>query len=197
MKSHANESSQKAAVLSDTRTWLERAVIGLNLCPFAKGVHVKGQIHYAVSAAISPQDLLEDLKKELEDLVALDSSVRDTTLLIASDFMGDFLDFNDFLPKVDKVLRGCKLDGIIQIASFHPQFQFAGTEVDDITNYTNRAPYPTLHLIREASIDRAVEAFPKAETIFEANMQTLKELGQAGWEALAVGPSTMHGKMKP
>ncbi len=197
MKSHANESSQKATVLSDTRTWLERAVIGLNLCPFAKGVHVKGQIHYAVSAATSPQDLLDDLKKELNDLVALDSYVRDTTLLIAPDFKGDFLDFNDFLPKVDKVLRGSKLDGIIQIASFHPQFQFTGTEVDDITNYTNRAPYPTLHLIREASIDRAVAAFPQAETIFEANMQTLKELGHAGWEALAVGPSTMHGKMKP
>lgn len=197
MKNHLNDAPQTATVLSDTRIWLERAVIGLNLCPFAKGVHVKGQIHYAVSAAISPQDLLEDLKKELNDLVALDSIVRDTTLLIAPDFMADFLDFNDFLLKVDKVLRGCKLDGIIQIASFHPQFQFAGTEVDEITNYTNRAPYPTLHLIREASIDRAVEAFPQAETIFEANMQTLEELGHAGWEALEVGRSDPHGKMKP
>jgi len=197
MKSHANESPQTVTVLSDTRVWLERAVIGLNLCPFAKGVHVKGQIHYAVSAAASPLDLLDDLKKELKDLVALDSSVRDTTLLIAPDFVADFLDFNDFLPKVDKVLRACKLDGSIQIASFHPRFQFAGTEVDDITNYTNRAPYPTLHLIREASIDRAVQAFPQAETIFEANMQTLEQLGHAGWEALEVGRSDLHGKIKP
>ena len=197
MKNHANDSQQTDAVLSDTRIWLERAVIGLNLCPFAKGVQVKGQIHYSVSAATGPQDLRDDLKRELKDLVALDSRVRDTTLLIAPHCLQDFLDFNDFLPKADKVLKSMKLDGIIQIASFHPQFQFAGTDVDDITNYTNRAPYPTLHLIREASIDRAVKAFPDAETIFEANMQTLKELGHAGWEALAVGPSNMHGKMKP
>jgi uncharacterized protein len=197
MKKHLNDAPQTATVLSDTRIWLERAVIGLNLCPFAKGVHVKGQIHYAVSAAASPQDLLDDLKKELNDLVALDCNVRDTTLLIAPNFMADFLDFNDFLPKVDKVLKALKLDGIIQIASFHPQFQFAGTELDDITNYTNRAPYPTLHLIREASIDRAVEAFPQAETIFEANMQTMEQLGHAGWEALEVGRSGSRGKIKP
>ncbi|HNW01444.1 MAG TPA: DUF1415 domain-containing protein [Burkholderiaceae bacterium] len=197
MKSHANDSPQTDTVLSDTRIWLERAVIGLNLCPFAKGVQVKGQIHYSVSAATSPQDLLDDLKGELKDLMALDSSVRDTTLLIAPHCLQDFLDFNDFLPKADKVLKSMKLDGVIQIASFHPQFQFAGTDVDDITNYTNRAPYPTLHLIREASIDRAVKAFPEAETIFEANMQTMEQLGHEGWNALGVGPSTTHGKMKP
>jgi uncharacterized protein len=197
MKPRPDDSPSNAPVLSDTRRWLERAVIGLSLCPFAKGVHVKGQIHYAVSAAAGPQDLLDDLKKELKDLAALDNSVRDTTLLIAPDCLGDFLDFNDFLPLADRVLKAMKLDGIIQIASFHPQFQFAGTEADDITNYTNRAPYPTLHLIREASIDRAVEAFPQAETIFEANMQTLEQLGHAGWEALEVGRSGSHGKIRP
>ncbi|MFM2275606.1 MAG: hypothetical protein RL211_1478 [Pseudomonadota bacterium] len=186
-----------ATAIADTRHWLERAVIGLNLCPFAKSVHVKGQIHYAVSAATSPQELLDDLKNELKSLVALDSIARDTTLLIAPDCLEDFLDFNDLLSKADKVLKALKLNGTIQIASFHPQFQFAGTAVDDITNCTNRAPYPTLHLLREASIDRAVEAFSQAETIFEANMQTLEQLGHAGWDALEVGPSTTRGKIKP
>ena len=189
-----------ATAIADTRHWLERAVIGLNLCPFAKGVYIKGQIHYAVSVATSPQELLSDLKRELKDLVALDSIARDTTLLIAPDCLEDFLDFNDCLPKADKVLKAMKLNGIIQIASFHPQFQFAGTDADDVTNYTNRAPYPTLHLLREDSIDRAVEAFPQAEAIFEANMQTLEQLGHAGWEALAVGrtgSSTARGKIKP
>jgi hypothetical protein len=186
-----------ATVIADTRTWLERAVIGLNLCPFAKGVHAKGQIHYALSESTSPKDLLDDLKKELKDLVALDSAARDTTLLIAPECLEDFFDFNDFLARADKALRTLKLNGIIQLASFHPQFQFAGTEADDITNCTNRAPYPTLHLLREDSIDRAVEVFPQAEAIFEANMQTLQRLGHAGWAALGVGPSGARGKIKP
>jgi uncharacterized protein len=186
-----------ATAIADTRTWLERAVIGLNLCPFAKGVHAKGQIHYAVSESTSPKDLLDDLKKELKDLVALDSAARDTTLLIAPECLEDFLDFNDFLARADKTLRTLKLDGIIQLASFHPQFQFAGTEADDITNCTNRAPYPTLHLLREDSIDRAVEVFPQAEAIFEANMQTLQQLGHAGWAALGVGASSARGKIRP
>lgn len=179
----------KQQVLDDTRVWLERAVIGLNLCPFAKSVHVKGQIHYAVSSAETPEALLEDLKKELNDLLALDASARDTTLLIAPECLQDFLDFNDFLAQADDALLELELDGVLQIASLHPAYQFAGTRADDITNYTNRSPYPTLHLLREDSIDRAVEAFPQAETIYERNMQTLQELGTAGWEALGVGRS--------
>ena len=177
---------------ADMRRWLERAVIGLNLCPFAKAVHVKGQIHYAVSRATQASELLEDLKKELKDLVALDPSTRDTTLLIAPWCLQEFLDFNDFLAQAGKVLTGQGLEGIVQIASFHPQFQFAGTDADDITNFTNRAPYPTLHLLREDSIDRAVQAFPQAADIFEKNMQTLTQLGAEGWTALDVGP---RGKM--
>ena len=178
--------------LDDTRLWLERAVIGLNLCPFAKAVHTKGQIHWAVSRATQPSALLQDLKSELNSLVAHDAAERDTTLLIAPLCLHNFLDFNDFLAQADAVLAELDLQGIIQIASFHPQFQFAGTLADDITNFTNRAPYPTLHLLREASVDRAVAAFPQAEDIFEKNMQTLRALGMAGWAALDVGP---HGKM--
>ena len=180
--------------VDDTRRWLERAVIGLNLCPFAKAVHIKGQIHYAVSRATQAPELLDELKKELIALLALDPLARDTTLLIASECLLEFLDFNDFLAQADAVLAELELEGVIQIASFHPQFQFAGTHADDITNFTNRAPYPTLHLLREDSVDRAVAAFPQAAEIFDKNMQTLEQLGFEGWAALDVGP---HGKVAP
>jgi len=184
-----------ATVQQDMHRWLERAVIGLNLCPFAKAVHVKGQIHYAVSSARDPQALLVDLEFELKDLVAQDPQARDTTLLIAPHALQQFADFNDFLAEADAALLRLELDGIVQIASFHPQYRFAGTDVDDITNFTNRAPYPTLHLLREDSVDRAVAAFPEAGQIYEANMQTLEKLGHAGWDALDVGPT--RGKIKP
>ena len=176
-------------IVADTVAWLERAVIGLNLCPFAKSVHVKGQVHYVVSRASSHQALLGDLKNELNSLIALDASARDTTLFIVPEGLDDFLDFNDFLDDADQALVDLELDGVLQIASLHPQYQFAGTTADDITNFTNRSPYPTLHLLREDSIDRAVAAFPNPEAIFETNMQTLQALGQSGWDALKVGPS--------
>ncbi|MES2787526.1 MAG: DUF1415 domain-containing protein [Pseudomonadota bacterium] len=178
---------QAASVVRDTRNWLERVVIGLNLCPFAKAVHVKQQIHYAVSEARDRAVLLHDLGNELDALLAADASVRETTLLIAPCLPGDFLDFNDLLGACERLLRKRKLDGVIQLASFHPRYQFAGTEPDDVTNFTNRSPYPVLHLLREASIDRAVEAFPEAEAIYDANMQTMKALGVGGWTALDVG----------
>jgi hypothetical protein len=175
--------------IDDTRIWLERAVIGLNLCPFAKSVHVKGQIHYAVSQATNAEDFLQDLVRELNDLAAAEPSTRDTTLLIAPQCLADFLDFNDFLALADQALLDLDLDGVLQIANLHPDYQFAGTRADDITNYTNRSPYPTLHLLREESIDRAVEAFPQAETIFQKNMETMEHLGSEGWDALKVGRS--------
>jgi hypothetical protein len=149
-------------------------------------VHVKGQIHYAVSSAQTAADLLKDLVVELKALLDSEPSVRDTTLLIAPDCLADFLDFNDFLSTADQTLVDLDLDGVLQIANLHPGYQFAGTEADDITNFTNRSPYPTLHLLREDSIDRAVQAFPQAETIFERNMQTMEQLGHAGWIALGV-----------
>lgn len=175
--------------IDDTRIWLERAVIGLNLCPFAKSVHVKGQIHYAVSRAQTAEAFLQDLICELKGLVALDPAARDTTLLIAPDCLADFLDFNDFLAQADQALVDLELEGVLQIANLHPDYQFAGTVADDITNYTNRSPYPTLHLLREDSIDRAVAAFPEAETIFEKNMETMECIGPQGWAALGVGRS--------
>lgn len=188
----AADAATDAIVVQDMVRWLERAVIGLNLCPFAKGVHTKGQIHYAVSAATDGRELLQDLQRELEALAEASPEKRDTTLLIAPRCMEDFLDFNDFLELADEMLDVLDLGGILQIASFHPQFQFDGTEVDDITNATNRAPYPTLHLIREESLDAAVEAFPEAEMIYERNMEVLRELGAAGWQALDVGARCPH-----
>ncbi len=173
-------------VKGDMRLWLERAVIGLNLCPFAKAVHTRQQIHYAVSQAATPDALLLELGRELRDLMASDPGVRDTTLLMAPYCLADFLDFNDFLTMADQKLVDLQLDGEVQIASFHPDFRFANTSPDDITNFTNRAPYPTLHLLREASVDRAVAAFPQAESIFERNMRTMEQLGIAGWLALGL-----------
>lgn len=193
----ATEPALVARVVQDMKTWLERAVIGLNLCPFAKSVHVKGQVHYVVSLATDPRALREELMRELTVLQATDPELRDTTLLMAPRCLQDFLDFNDFLAEADAALVELDLEGQLQIASFHPQFQFAGTSPDDITNYTNRAPYPTLHLLREAGIDRAVQAFPEAETIFEKNMQTLEQLGHAGWAALKVGASRQEPDAVP
>jgi hypothetical protein len=171
-------------VIAATRTWLEKAVIGLNLCPFAKAVHIKDQVRYVVSAASSAEELLQDLVKELEVLAESNAEKIETTLLIHPYVMNDFLDFNDFLDVADGAVEELDLDGILQVASFHPYYQFADTNIDDIENFTNRSPYPTLHLLREESIDKAVEAFPEADEIYEKNIRTLKDLGLEGWRKL-------------
>jgi hypothetical protein len=181
-------------IVEDIRRWLVRAVIGLNLCPFAKAPYSKGQIHYGVLRACGQEELRKQIGQELIDLARMDPAVRETSLLILPDQYPDFLEFNDFLEEAEAVLEELDLEGVLQIASFHPRFQFYGTRSEDITNATNRSPYPTLHLIRETSIDRAVAAFPEAETIFEANMQTLRDLGEAGWLGLDVGA---HSQTEP
>ncbi len=173
-------------VLNQTRHWLEKAVIGLNLCPFAKAVYVKNQVRLLVSHARHADDLLEELDRELDLLVATPAEEIDTTLLIHPTLFEDFLDFNDFLEVADGVVSEHELEGVIQLASFHPRFQFDGTEPDDISNYTNRAPFAMLHLLREESVDKAVEAFPEADAIFEQNIQTLEKLGLQGWKALGL-----------
>lgn len=173
-------------VIAATREWIEKAVIGLNLCPFAKSVYVKNQVRIVVSDARHIDGFLEDLDRELDHLAEVDPEVTDTTLLIHPTLFPDFLDFNDVHQIADEAVAEHDLEGVIQIASFHPQYQFEGTEPDDITNYTNRSPFPTLHLIREESLDRAVEAFPDAEMIYERNMETLRKLGLAGWLALGL-----------
>ncbi len=173
-------------ILSQTRHWLEKAVIGLNLCPFAKAVYVKNQVRLVVSHARHADDLLEELDRELDLLVATPAEQVDTTLVIVPTLFDDFLDFNDFLEVADDVVDEHELEGVVQLASFHPRFQFDGTEPDDISNYTNRAPFAMLHLLREDSVERAVASFPEAEAIFEVNIKTLEALGHAGWKALGL-----------
>ena len=172
------------AVIEATRDWLERAVIGLNLCPFAKAVHVKDQIRYVVSPARNEEELLADLGRELHMLADADPQVCETTLLMHPYVLTDFLEYNDFLDLADAAIEAIGLEGVLQVASFHPDYQFAGTEADDVANYTNRSPYPTLHLLREDSVDRAVAAFPAADDIYATNIETLQRLGRAGWRAL-------------
>lgn len=169
-----------------TRAWIEKAVIGLDLCPFARAVYLRDQVRFAVSEAETPEDLLEHLLSELRTIAAASPEEIDTTLLIHPWVLEDFLDYNDFLDVAEDAVARLGLEGEIQVASFHPEYQFADTEPDDIGNYTNRSPYPILHLLREASVERAVAAFPDASEIFENNIETMRRLGHDGWRRLGL-----------
>jgi uncharacterized protein len=171
-------------VIASTQVWLERAVIGLNLCPFAKAEHVHGRIRYTVSEAARPKMLLAELRRELLALAAADPAQVETTLLIHPRVLQSFYDYNDFLAEADELIEALELQGVLQIASFHPDYQFEGTEPDAIENYSNRSPYPMLHILREASVERAVAAYPDATQIYERNIETLQKLGLAGWQEL-------------
>ncbi len=174
-------------VLADTRRWLEKAVIGLNLCPFARAVYVKNQVRIVVSRARHLDAFLDELDAELDLLQATPAEQLDTTLLVHPTLFPDFLQFNDFLGVVDDVVAEHDLEGVIQVASFHPQFQFEGSEPDDISNATNRAPHPILHLLREDSVERAIQSDAgDAEAIVERNIATLQALGHGGWQRLLV-----------
>jgi uncharacterized protein len=169
-------------IIDATQRWVVKAVIGLNLCPFAKAEHVHGRIRYVVSRATTRDDLLAALHQELVFLNEADPARTETTLVMMASMLEDFFDFNGFLDAADSVVETLDLDGVIQIASFHPQYQFADAGPDDIENYSNRSPWPTLHLIREESIDRAVAAFPDAADIYGRNMAVLRQLGIEGWK---------------
>jgi uncharacterized protein len=173
-------------MIADTKNWLERAVIGLNLCPFAKAVHVKGQIRYMVSNAQNEEELLADLLDELQLLYDADIESVETTIVIHPYVLEDFLDYNDFLEIADAAVSELDLNGEIQVASFHPDYQFAETTYEDIENFSNRSPYPCLHLLRESSVEKAVSAFPDAGKIYEKNIETLRALGIEGWKKLWV-----------
>ncbi len=173
-------------VVAATRAWLERAVIGLNLCPFASAVHLGNQIRYAVSDAQTTEALLADLGCELQSLAAADPAEIETTLLIHPRVLDDFLDYNDFLEIADAAVEELGLSGTIQVASFHPQYRFARTKPDAIENYSNRSPYPMLHLLREQSVERAVAAFPDAGRISDCNIETLRRIGHDGWFRLGL-----------
>ncbi len=171
-------------ILTETRKWLEKAVIGLNLCPFAKAAYLQNQIRMKISTATSPESLLEDLMVEMQFLADTEPAKIDTSLLIHPSVLTNFFDFNDFLGVAEQALLELKLEGILQVASFHPDYQFADTAPDDITNFTNRSPYPILHLLRETSVGNAVDSHPDPESIPEKNMEILRKLGISGWKKL-------------
>jgi hypothetical protein len=171
-------------IIALTRSWVEQVVIGLNLCPFAKPVHVKNQINYSLSHARNEDQLANDLKQSLEILLSTSPDVMDTSLLIHPWVLSDFIDYNNFLDIADAVLDEQNLTGIVQIASFHPDYQFAGTSSDDVTNCTNRSPFPMLHLLREESMDKATAALPDASVIVDRNVETMTSLGYEGWHDL-------------
>jgi hypothetical protein len=174
----------KDLALAETRAWVERAVIGLQLCPFAKAPQVRGRVRYVVSAARDPEALLAALVEELELLAAEPAERIETTLLVHPHVLVDFDVYNQFLSVAEGALAALGLEGVIQIASFHPDYRFAGSAPGDVANATNRAPYPTLQLLREASIERALATFADPEAIFTANIEAMERLGAEGWAAL-------------
>lgn len=176
-------------VIAESVAWLEKAVIGLNLCPFARAAHVGSRVRWVVSDAVTPDALLADLQRELEFLAEADPAKLETTLLVHPRVLGDFLDFNDFLEVAEAAVEALDLEGVIQVASFHPQYRFKGSGADDIDNYTNRSPYPMLHLLREDSIERAVESHPETDSIWQQNVDTLRRLGHEGWRRLWISNS--------
>jgi len=179
---HVSEVERRA--VAETLAWLEQVVVGLNLCPFARAVLTRRQVRCVASAAAGEAELLERLGEELALLAAADPEETDTTLLVCTHALADFDAYNQFLDPADALLRAMHLEGVIQVASFHPHYRFADSDADDVTNATNRSPWPTLHLLREASVERAVAAIPDPATIYAANMRTLQALGAEGWERL-------------
>ena len=177
-------SEAERVAIEDTQRWLMQAVVGLNLCPFAKAVVTKNLVRYRVCLSTEPADVLKLLSEELQHLSSTDESLLDTTLLIAPHLLPDFYEFNAFLSDCEDVLLDMNLEGVLQIADFHPQYTFAGEDPQGMSHFTNRTPYPTLHLLRESSIDKAVAAYPDAALIYERNMALLEKMGREGWAAL-------------
>lgn len=172
------------SVLAQTQAWIEKAVIGLNLCPFAQNVHTKNQIRFVVSSADSSESLLAEVKIELQRLLEIDPQLTDTTLIIHPHVLKIFSDFNEFLGVLDQVLIDMNFSEDLQVASFHPYYQFEGTKPDDITNYTNRSPFPILQVLRETSVENVLKDFKEPDNIFKANMERLQRLGLSGWKKL-------------
>jgi hypothetical protein len=171
-------------IIAGTRRWLEKSVIGLNLCPFASGPYRDNRVHFCVSEQRTASGLLEELRTELANLHTANPVDRETTLLIHPWVLADFREYNDFLEVCEGAVDELGLEGELQVASFHPRYQFAGTQPEDIENYTNRSPYPMLHLLREASVERAVAATGDTEEIYRRNIRTMRELGHLGWARL-------------
>jgi uncharacterized protein len=184
LRAFMEESINNEEIIAATRRWLERSVIGLNLCPFAESVYRANRVRFRISEQRSAHALLEEFRSELTALQAEDPLRCETTLLIHPWVLTDFIEYNDFLEVCEATIADLGLEGELQVASFHPQYRFADTQSDDIGNYTNRSPYPTLHILREASVERAIAAVPDTDEIYRRNIRTLHNLGHAGWERL-------------
>ena len=170
-----------------TRRWVEQVVVGLELCPFARPELERGTLRCVVSAATTESALLDALERELAYLQ--NHPDVETTLLIHPDVLQDFLDFNDFLGECDALLEILGLLGEFQLASFHPAYRFAGTGPEDAENFTNRSPYPMLHLLREASVTRAVDSHPAIGDVPRRNVARLRSLGVERLRALCAEAS--------
>jgi uncharacterized protein len=174
----------KETLVEQTRRWVEHFVVGLNLCPFARHPFRNGRIRYVVFEGADIVELARLLVKEAHWLSQQPASEVETTLIIHPEALPDFYDYLDFLEEAALLVRENGLEGLVQVASFHPQYQFAGTAPDAPENYTNRSPFPMLHLLREELVEQALEHYPDPELIPERNIATMNELGMAGIEAL-------------
>jgi hypothetical protein len=181
---NADALPEDALCLAATTRWIERAVVGLNLCPFARAPHAQGKLRLRVSHARDTDALLDDLCGELQSLNALTPDECETGLLIHPFVLNDFLDYNDFLDVADAAVQTLGLEGEWQVAGFHPQYRFADSADDAIENFSNRSPFPTLHLLREASVERAMEQMSDTDAIYRRNIETLRRLGVEGWQEL-------------
>jgi hypothetical protein len=172
-----NKNQTSETIIARTRCWVERAVVALNLCPFASKPVEKEQVRYVVSSAEDEETLLADMQQELEFLRASDPALIETTVLIHPGVLNDFYDYNDFLGVVDAFLDESGYHGEFQVASLHPHYQFGGTEPEDAENYTNRSPYPVLHLLREELLEKAILSYARPDKIPERNIRTMEKLG--------------------
>ncbi|HDY84324.1 MAG TPA: DUF1415 domain-containing protein [Methylophaga sp.] len=168
----------------DVETWLDDVVIGLNLCPFAATPRKNKQVRFTVSQALTEEVLLADLYAELTLMSQTPAEEVETSLLIVPDMLNKFDDYNQFLDLADALLEEFEWDGIFQIASFHPDYCFAETDIDSIENLTNRSPYPILHILREATLEKALEKMTSPDEIFKRNIETMNELPDEKIKAL-------------
>ncbi len=176
---------ESEAIAHVVRRWVEDLVVGLNLCPFVGREIASNRVRFVVTDVTTEKQLLVALESELA-LLDVDAEVE-TTLLIHPDVLRDFFDYNQFLDTAEQLLVQSKLEGIYQIASFHPDYQFAGTAAGDAENYTNRSPYPLLHILREESLERSIAAYPDVELIPARNIEQMKSLGREKLQALLQG----------
>ncbi len=174
--------SEHEAIVGSVRRWLDAVVVALDLCPFAHRELAGDRVRFAVTGATTETQLLTALRDELAFLSGDPST--ETTLLIHPNVLDDFYDYNEFLADADALLVEMDWDGVYQVASFHPRYQFAGTQVDDAENYTNRSPYPMLHVIREASLERVIADFPDVDQIPGRNIRLMNRLGKEKMQAL-------------